>query len=530
MEHRHFSNSFNMSEMDQGRAVAPETGSYVYPVGNMLRGEVHCASRGNSDSRANESSSSSFSREVPQFQPTFSGPVYDSFPLSPAAGNLYRAPENNAGHAHSSYNNRHPIHGFEGSLLDPVTGTGRRALKRKSPGISMAFEGGSTSRFYDVGSSSGSSELLQEIPTLDHQRILPGPIGLPQYRGTSLSIAGEESLRNVRSRTRLDLEANHVRSHVSSYSSHHYHSTTQLTNISGMADLTNINPDERTHEWNFIPVSHAAHGRISTSETNGFSRATNQFLVGGSTAETGCYYHDSVSGGNPVLSSQYLHGPHIQSAREDHTYYPQRATPSYRTGPSYPCLGHETASSENGLQSLSEVYPSRHSGPSSARIWHNSYINERSRIVTERFQSFPRVADAYGRMGPEALMMVDHPSFYAGFRDLFDQHRDMRLDIDSMSFEELLALGERIGNVNTGLSEDMIFKCLTEIMYCSSDDKPQEGTCVICLEEYKKEEEVGIIKNCGHNYHVGCIRKWLSMKNVCPICKAPALADCPTEE
>lgn len=44
-------------------------------------------------------------------------------------------------------------------------------------------------------------------------------------------------------------------------------------------------------------------------------------------------------------------------------------------------------------------------------------------------------------------------------------------------------------------------------------------------EEYKSKEEVGRMKNCGHEYHVGCIRKWLSMKNSCPICKAPALAD-----
>merc|ERR1712183_1058884 len=103
--------------------------------------------------------------------------------------------------------------------------------------------------------------------------------------------------------------------------------------------------------------------------------------------------------------------------------------------------------------------------------------------------------------------------------------REMSLDIDSMSYEELLALGERIGNVSTGLSEDLISKCLTETIHCSSDQIQEEGSCVICLEEYKNKEEVGVLKNCTHNYHVGCIKKWLSMKNVCPICKAPALAD-----
>jgi hypothetical protein len=46
------------------------------------------------------------------------------------------------------------------------------------------------------------------------------------------------------------------------------------------------------------------------------------------------------------------------------------------------------------------------------------------------------------------------------------------------------------------------------------------GTCNL-QEEYKNEEEVGTVKNCGHDYHVGCIKKWLLKKNTCPICKAP---------
>lgn len=49
-------------------------------------------------------------------------------------------------------------------------------------------------------------------------------------------------------------------------------------------------------------------------------------------------------------------------------------------------------------------------------------------------------------------------------------------------------------------------------------------------EEYKIEEELGKVKNCGHEYHVDCIKKWLLIKNACPICKAPALPDSLKEE
>ena len=47
--------------------------------------------------------------------------------------------------------------------------------------------------------------------------------------------------------------------------------------------------------------------------------------------------------------------------------------------------------------------------------------------------------------------------------------------------QELLALGERIGSVSTGLSEDLISKCVRETIHCSSDQIQEEGTCVICL-------------------------------------------------
>ncbi|XP_024634339.1 nuclear pore complex protein NUP98B isoform X1 [Medicago truncatula] len=116
-----------------------------------------------------------------------------------------------------------------------------------------------------------------------------------------------------------------------------------------------------------------------------------------------------------------------------------------------------------------------------------------------------------------------HASLY-GSLSIHDQHRDMRMDISGMSYEELLALGERIGYVNTGLSESLISKYLTKTLYCSAEQS-QEGTCAICLEEYKNMDSIGTLETCGHDYHVSCIRKWLSMKNLCPICKVSALPD-----
>ncbi|BAH92849.1 Os04g0648800 [Oryza sativa Japonica Group] len=113
--------------------------------------------------------------------------------------------------------------------------------------------------------------------------------------------------------------------------------------------------------------------------------------------------------------------------------------------------------------------------------------------------------------------------FYGGV-DIHDRHRDMRLDIDNMSYEELLALEERIGNVSTGLSEEEVTKLLKQRKFSSwrLEASVEEEPCCICQEEYVDGDDLGTL-DCGHDFHVGCVRQWLVVKNTCPICKNTAL-------
>ncbi|KAJ0880176.1 putative transcription factor C2H2 family [Helianthus annuus] len=112
-----------------------------------------------------------------------------------------------------------------------------------------------------------------------------------------------------------------------------------------------------------------------------------------------------------------------------------------------------------------------------------------------------------------------------GVADLHDRHRDMRLDVDNMSYEELLALGESIGDVKTGLTEDVIMKSMKQRKHLSFMAITTQNfePCCICQEEYNNGEDVGILE-CGHEFHTCCIKQWLTQKNLCPICKLPGLS------
>ncbi|XP_076954844.1 uncharacterized protein LOC143629459 [Bidens hawaiensis] len=109
--------------------------------------------------------------------------------------------------------------------------------------------------------------------------------------------------------------------------------------------------------------------------------------------------------------------------------------------------------------------------------------------------------------------------------DLHDRHRDMRLDVDNMSYEELLALEERIGDVKTGLTEEAILNLLKPRKHFSFMAIATQNSepCCICQEEYNNGDDIGTL-DCGHEFHIGCIKEWLKQKNLCPICKMPGLS------
>ncbi|XP_042509509.1 probable E3 ubiquitin-protein ligase RHG1A [Macadamia integrifolia] len=121
----------------------------------------------------------------------------------------------------------------------------------------------------------------------------------------------------------------------------------------------------------------------------------------------------------------------------------------------------------------------------------------------------------------DILILSQSPS--SDIADLHDYYGDMQLDVDNMSYEELLALEDHIGNVSTGLSEEVIIEYLKlQKYFLFSEEKSLKESCSICQEEYVEEDELGVL-DCEHDFHSACIKQWLRCKNLCPICKATGL-------
>ncbi|ESW34731.1 hypothetical protein PHAVU_001G176000 [Phaseolus vulgaris] len=544
MGHRHVYNTsplfegepdqnWNHMHIDQhyvhlGRTSTSENGSFIYPTDNMSIDSISFPSHWNSSTRSNGYASSGLNLDVPPHQPDASGTSNDHFVHSSSAGAFFTVSDNHVLQPSSNYD-RQTFH-VDSGFVDLTMGSGQGPHKRKSPGICPVYERGSTSRYFNAGSSTDvpiPSELWQEKPNIDSQYIPWDHFTMtPSFRGTGLSIKGEGSLRNVRSRPALDLDSNPSRTHLSTNHSHNSYPTLPPVDHSSLVDVSGQTSATLTRDWSQMNIS-PANGRVLLPDTSAFGLDTSHFLggsgatVSNASVDVGCFHHDFGTSRNPAPPLSFQNNQ-TQTARGIQSNYSQRSTPAIRASSSLR-MGHVTSLDE-GLPMVAESYSSRHPRPLSTHGWRNGDRNGRSRISSQRYRSLTEESGLAERFASEGILVVERGSVYAS-RNMLDQHREMRMDIDNMSYEDLLALGERIGSVNTGVSEDLFSKCLTETIYCSSEQSQDEGNCVICLEDYKNMDDVGTLKTCGHDYHVNCIKKWLSMKKLCPICKASALAE-----
>ncbi|KAJ9560353.1 hypothetical protein OSB04_005513 [Centaurea solstitialis] len=72
-----------------------------------------------------------------------------------------------------------------------------------------------------------------------------------------------------------------------------------------------------------------------------------------------------------------------------------------------------------------------------------------------------------------------------------------------------------------GLTKKQIYMHLILYKYHEEEEEESE-VCAVCLAGYEKDVIIAMLP-CKHRFHMECIREWLLRKNVCPLCKRPAV-------
>lgn len=53
--------------------------------------------------------------------------------------------------------------------------------------------------------------------------------------------------------------------------------------------------------------------------------------------------------------------------------------------------------------------------------------------------------------------------------------------------------------------------------------------CAVCLCEFEEEEKGRLLPKCHHSFHIDCIDMWLHSHSTCPLCRASAQPDTPSD-
>jgi len=96
------------------------------------------------------------------------------------------------------------------------------------------------------------------------------------------------------------------------------------------------------------------------------------------------------------------------------------------------------------------------------------------------------------------------------------------LDVDRMGYEELLALGDRIGNVERPSRPTPLDVSRLPTRQVTDASK-EEDECAICCDCYNEGDELRILP-CFHAFHIRCIDQWLlsnaAGSKLCPVCNS----------
>ena len=73
---------------------------------------------------------------------------------------------------------------------------------------------------------------------------------------------------------------------------------------------------------------------------------------------------------------------------------------------------------------------------------------------------------------------------------------------------------------NKGLKKKVL-QSLPKFTYIDGNPNKWVATseCAICLAEFAEGDEIRVLPQCGHGFHVGCIDTWLGSHSSCPSCR-----------
>ena len=175
---------------------------------------------------------------------------------------------------------------------------------------------------------------------------------------------------------------------------------------------------------------------------------------------------------------------------------------------------------KNEIKKLKEELHTKNNECLKSKEQINKLTKENSTLknqVTQFKEKIENLSKEENRIGKETLL---YHYFVEMNNQILQSLNDGAPTVDNMTYEELLALEDKIGYVNKGFKKEDINKIKSE-KYNLNDNI----NCVICQEDIKNGDDVKKL-SCNHIFHIKCIDTWLLKEKNCPFCKEEIIIPC----
>uniref|UniRef100_A0AAV1UM63 RING-type domain-containing protein n=1 Tax=Peronospora matthiolae TaxID=2874970 RepID=A0AAV1UM63_9STRA len=93
------------------------------------------------------------------------------------------------------------------------------------------------------------------------------------------------------------------------------------------------------------------------------------------------------------------------------------------------------------------------------------------------------------------------------------------IDPDNMTYEELLRLGEEVGDVKQERWRQIAVQVISGLpTHQWTDSHGEKHTCIVCQYNFMPNDRAMTLP-CAHVFHEDCVDSWIRENNSCPLCK-----------
>ncbi|KAF8707130.1 hypothetical protein HU200_030369 [Digitaria exilis] len=61
-------------------------------------------------------------------------------------------------------------------------------------------------------------------------------------------------------------------------------------------------------------------------------------------------------------------------------------------------------------------------------------------------------------------------------------------------------------------------EAMARLRETTAEETREDEECAVCLKSYEEGVEISAMP-CSHEFHDGCIRRWLAISRLCPLCR-----------